>query len=215
MRCVIIGGRLPEIYFRTLTGTFATDTSYTFSSQPIGAAHASRLVIVAVAYINSSASSATCTIAGGAATEVSGAGIRSSSGGSTEVQVKMFARTVTSGTTASIVVSTGSASGCWIGVWSAYYLRSATAVDAAAYYASGTTNILDLNVSSRGVACGFGLMPNAVAWTGMTEEHDAITAGVWMTGATYTAGASGSSPRTVRINTSPGAGATANAASFR
>ena len=127
----------------------------------------------------------------------------------------MFARTVTSGTTASIVVNTGSASGCWIGVWSAYYLRSNTAVDAAAYYASGTTNILDLNVSARGVACGFGIMPNAVAWTGMTEEHDAITAGVWMTGATYTAGASGSSPRTVRINTSPGAGATANAASFR
>ena len=214
MRCVIVGGRLPEIAFQTITGSLTSDTSYTFSSQPIGTAHNSRLVIVAVAYINSSASSATCTIAGGAATEVSGAGIRSSSGGSTEVQVKMFARTVTSGTTASIVVSTGSASGCWIGVWSAYYLRSATAVDAAAYYASGTTNILDLNVSSRGVACGFGLMPNAVAWTGMTEEHDAITAGVWMTGATYTAGAA-ESPRTVRINTSPGAGATACAASFR
>ena len=214
MRCVIIGGRLPEIAFQTITGSLTSDTSYTFSSQPIGTAHNSRLVIVAVAYINSSASSATCTIAGSSATEVSGAGIRSSSGGSTEVQVKMFARTVTSGTTASIVVSTGSADGCWIGVWSAYYLRSATAVDAEAYYASGSTNILDLDVSSRGVACGFGLMPNAVAWTGMTEEHDAITAGVWMTGATYTAGAA-ESPRTVRINTSPGAGATACAASFR
>lgn len=214
MKCVIVGGRLPEIAFQTLTGSFTTDTSYTFSSQPIGAAHASRLVIVAVAYINSSASSATCTIAGGAATEVSGAGIRSSSGGSTEVQVKLFTRVVASGTTASIVVNTGSASGCWIGVWSAYYLRSATSVDAESYYTSGTTNILDLDVSARGVACGFGLMPNAVAWTGMTEEHDAITAGVWMTGATYTAGAA-ESPRTVRINTSPGAGSTACAASFR
>lgn len=214
MRCVIVGGRLPEIAFQTITGSLTADTSYTFSSQPIGAAHASRLVIVAVAYINSSASSATCTIAGGSATEVSGAGIRSSSGGSTEVQVKMFARTVASGTTASIVVNTGTADGCWIGVWSAYYLRSATAVDAESYYASGTTNILDLDVSARGVACGFGLMPNAVAWTGMTEEHDAITAGVWVSGATYTAGAA-ESPRTVRINTSPGAGATACAASFR
>ncbi len=214
MKCVIVGGRLPEIAFQTITGSLTSDTSYTFSSQPIGAAHDSRLVIVAVAYINSSASSATCTIAGSSATEVSGAGIRSSSGGSTEVQVKMFARTVTSGTTASIVVSTGSADGCWIGVWSAYYLRSATAVDAAAYYASGTTNILDLDVSARGVACGFGLMPNAVAWTGMTEEHDAITAGLWMTGATYTAGAA-ETPRTVRINTSPGSGSTACSASFR
>lgn len=214
MRCVIVGGRLPEIAFQTITGSLTADTSYTFASQPIGAAHASRLVIVAVAYINSSASSATCTIAGGSATEVSGAGIRSSSGGSTEVQVKMFARTVASGTTASIVVNTGTADGCWIGVWSAYYLRSATAVDAESYYASGTTNILDLDVSARGVACGFGLMPNAVAWTGMTEEHDAITAGVWVSGATYTAGAA-ESPRTVRINTSPGAGATACAASFR
>lgn len=214
MIVMMSSGRLPEIAFQTITGSLTSASSYTFSSQPIGAAHNSRLVIVAVAYINSSASSATCTIAGSSATEVSGAGIRSSSGGSTEVQVKMFARTVTSGTTASIVVSTGSADGCWIGVWSAYYLRSATRVDSAAYYASGTTNILDLNVSSRGVACGFGLMPNAVSWTGMTEEHDAITAGVWMTGATYTAGAA-ESPRTVRINTSPGAGATANAASFR
>lgn len=90
MRCVIIGGRLPEIAFQTITGSLTSDTSYTFSSQPIGTAHNSRLVIVAVAYINSSASSATCTIAGGAATEISGAGIRSSSGGSTEVQVKML-----------------------------------------------------------------------------------------------------------------------------
>ncbi len=213
MRCVIIGGRLPEIYFRTLTGTFATDTSYTFSSQPIGTAHDSRLVIVAVAYINSTPTAATCTIAGGAATEITGAAIRSSSGGSTEIQVKMFARTVTSGTTASIVVSTA-ADGCWIGVWTAYYLRSATAVDSEGTYASGTTNNLDLNVSARGVACGFGLMPNAVSWTGMTEEHDAITAGLWMTGATYTAGAA-ETPRTVRINTSPGTGSTACSASFR
>ena len=214
MIVMMSSGRLPEIAFQTITGSLTADTSYTFSSQPIGAAHNSRLVIVAVAYINSSASSATCTIAGGSATEISGAAIRSSSGASVESQIKMFTRTVASGTTAGIVVNTGTADGCWIGVWTAYYLRSATAVDAEAYYASGTTNILDLDVSSRSVACGFGIMPNAVAWTGMTEEHDAITGGVWMTGATYTAGAA-ESPRTVRINTSPGAGATACAASFR
>jgi len=217
VRCVIVGGRLPEIAFQTVTGSITAETSYTFSSQPIGTAHTSRRVIVSVIYFNSAPSSATCTIAGVSAAEVGGAAIRSSAGGSgNEFQMKMFIATVASGTTASIVVNTGPALGCWIAVWSAYYLQSATAVDAEAYFATGTTNILDLNVSADGVACGFGAMFNAVSWTGMTEDFEDVVAGFghWRTAATYSAGAA-ESPRTVRINTNPGVNSTANAASFR
>ena len=199
MKCVIIDGRLPEIAFQTLTGSFTTDTSYTFSSQPIGTAHSSRIVIVAVAYINSSPASASVTVGGTAATEIAGCAKRTTSGGSTEFQIKCFRVAVPSGTTASIVVTT-SATGCWIGVWSAYYLRSATPVDATAHEPSSGAVILDLNTSARGVGCGFGVTSSNVTWTGATEDHDAITAGIWMTGAHFAQDGSAGAPRTVRIS---------------
>lgn len=210
MKCVIVGSRLPEIAFQTLTGSFTTDTSYTFSSTPIGPAHSSRVVIVAVAYINSTPTSATVTVGGTSATEISGCAKRMTSGASTEFQIKCFRVNIASGTTANVVVTT-SALGCWIGVWSAYYLRSGTPVDSVAHEPSSGAVVLDLNTSARGVGCGFGVTAANVTWTGADEDHDAITAGVWMTGAHFTQGSAAGSPRTVRISS----GAIGCAVSFR
>ncbi len=214
--CMVIGGRPASITNTDNAGSLtapATQTSWTFTGTSIGTASADRLVIVAVAYINTAATSATCTIAGGSATEITGCAIRSTGGGSTEIQFKMFRRVVASGTTATIVVNTGTATGCFIGVWSAYDLRSTTEVDTSRDEAAGTSVVLDLNVSAGGVACGYAVVPNAVTWTGLTEDFDTVVS-IRHTGASKAQSLT-ASPLTARINTSPGTAGIGCAASFR
>ena len=215
--CMVIGAQPASIVYCDNAGQLTapgTQSNWVFAGTSIGAVASDRLVIVIAAYINTVSTAATCTIAGVAATEVTGCAIRSTAGGSTEVQVKMFTRVVSAGTTATIVVSTGTATGCFIGVWSAYDLLSTTATDTARDYAAGTSVSLNLNVDALGVACGYGLTPNAVTWTGLTEDVDAAVAGIRNSGASV-ASTAGATPLTVTVNTSPGTGATMCAASFR
>ncbi|MBK8467835.1 MAG: hypothetical protein IPL32_18645 [Chloracidobacterium sp.] len=188
----------------------ATNTSWTFSGVNIGTASATRLVIVGVFYVNATPNTATCTIAGVAGT--SAVHTRSTGGTADETEAMIFTASVASGTTATITVNTGTAKGCWIGVWSAYDLTSTTPVDTSVAPSSGTTITLDLDVSPGGVACGMGITPAASTWTGFTEDYDKIS-GVWTSGASV-ASSSGATPLTVRATTTS-AGATMCAASFR
>lgn len=213
----VVGGKLASIAYTADTYSFTsptTNTSWTFSGVSIGTATANRLVIVGVSYVNTAANTATVTIGGITATEVSGCAVRSAAGGSVEFQGSVFAAVVPTGSTATIVVNTGTATGCWIGVWAAYDLVSTTAVAGSHHWATGTsTVVLDLNVSPGGVACAMGITPNAVTWTGLTEDYDKIS-GPWTSGAS---GASqpGGSPLAVRVNCGSGSDALMCAVSFR
>lgn len=214
--CMVIGATPASIVYNTNNGRFTgptTNTSWSFSLTPIGTATATRLVIVGAFYINTAASAATCTIGGISATEITACHIRTATGSGTETELRLFAATVPTGTSATVVVNTGTATGCWIGVWSAYDLISTTAVDTAKQAPAGTTVTLDLNVSAGGVACGMGLTPNAVTWTGFAEDFDRINT-VWTSGGSVES-AAGATPMTVRVATSPGTGSVMCAASFR
>lgn len=211
--CMIIGAPPASIVYGTNTGSLTaptTNTSWSFPGCSIGPAANDRLVIVGTFYLNTATTAASCTIGGIAATEVTGCHIRSAS----DIEIRLFKAVVPTGTTATVVVNTGTATGCFIGVWSAYDLISTTAVDSSVHApAAGTTVILDLNVSAGGVVCAMGITPNAVSWTGLTQDYDRINS-VWQSGASdaFTGAAT---PQTVRVNTAPGTGAVMCAVSFR
>ena len=104
-------------YESTAANTADQSSPYTFSSQGIGTAAANRtVVVVTIAHINAGTISAV-TIGGNSATEI----VNLDAGGaSQEEQVAMWAYDLTTGTTADIVVTTGAANRCQIGVWALY-----------------------------------------------------------------------------------------------
>ena len=190
-------------------------TVWTFTGKAIGTAAADRLVIVSTWVIKPGATTRTWTasIGGVSATEFAGAHVSTSTGASTDVEIRMFAATVASGTTANIVITTsGSTTGCAIGVWSAYNLASTTPVAAVASIAM--PRALSLNVSAAGVACGLSFHNVSSTWTGMTEDFDNQIAGLQHSGASYTA-TSAQSPLSVTVTPSSGTGGVGNAVSFR
>lgn len=124
------GGTVPTVSFTDSDVDATNKTTYTFTSKAIGTADASRYVCVVavnVASVNQRRLSS-MTIGGSAATLITrpSAGEKRATG--------IACRTVTTGTTATIVVTlTGQAEGCYILVYSLYNLNSTTPLS------SGTT----------------------------------------------------------------------------
>lgn len=127
----------------------------------------------------------------------------------------MWRRLVTSGTTANIVITpSASASSCHIGVWSIYDTRDAGApFGATSNSTAGTSLSLNVNTDANGVGCGLVLDAANVTWSGATEDYDALIAGKWMTGASFS-GAAAATPRSVSVTCSA-TGLYGNFASFR
>ena len=114
------GNNLPDAtvsYESTAANTADQSSPYTFSSQGIGTAAANRtVVVVGVAHINAGTISGV-TIGGNAATEI----VYSVGGeGTASEEIGIWAYDLTTGTTADIVVTTGAANRCQIGVWALY-----------------------------------------------------------------------------------------------
>lgn len=216
MSFIIIGGKLPSIAFQTVAGDASAATTYTFTSQPIGTADSSRYVIVSAMLSMAGSSGATlgCTIGGTAGTNISGA-THTFVTGAADICFGMWRRNVTSGTTANIVVTTSvSAANCHIGVWSIYDTRDAGAPFASTFGSTtGATLNLNVNTDTNGVGCGLVLNAANVTWTGATEDYDALIAGKWMSGASFSSAAA-ATPRAVSL-TSGTSSHYGNFASFR
>lgn len=213
----VVGGKLASIAYCTAlgSGSVTATNTYMFTGASIGAAATGRLVIVAVSYVTVAAATATCTIGGNAATEIAGCARRTASGASVEVQVRLYALTVNTGTTANIVLTTSSNATIFnIAVWAAYDVISTTPVDASNAWANGISTLtLSLNNSPGGVVCAYAVEPGSVTWTGLTEDYDAIIGGtLWQSGASG-AFTSGNTP--LAISTTSSTGAVGCAVSFR
>lgn len=187
-------------------------TVWTFTGKAIGAAAADRMVIVSTWVIKPGGTSRTwtVTIGGTAATEIAGTNASTSSGGTADAEIRMFSATVASGTTANIVVTTsGSTTGCGIGVWSAYNLASTTRVAATAAESVSLPLTLSITVPAYGVACGFSESGSVQTWTGLVEDFDSFIAGLKHSGASIS-NTVGGSPFAITVD-----GRIANSASFR
>lgn len=149
-------------------------TTYTFSSENLGAAAGDRHIIVA---IESRASSAGRTLSsvtiGGESATIAVQG--TNSGGATSCVAALAIAAVPTGTSGDVVVTfSGGMLRCAIQVYRVTSLTSATATDTDKYEADAGDPSVNLDVPAGGFAIGCGTGSSAGStWTGLTENHDA------------------------------------------
>jgi hypothetical protein len=155
--------------------------SPSFASAAIGAAAADRLVIVGVCVSKGSGvwspnPISSVTIGGNAATQV---GSQVLAEGTATSVVCLFALTVASGTTATIVVNmAATTTGAKIVIWNATGLSSTTASDTKGDNATPFTQSLTVPSLGFGVGIAGGESVTSWTWTNMTERSDA-SASIW------------------------------------
>lgn len=145
-------------------------TTYTFSSQNLGAAASDRYVIVGIHSRDSGAHAFTgVTVQGITATYVVQASNNASGGSLTGLYIVA----VPTGTTGDVVVTLDNAAvGCGISLWRATGLASATPVDSDSSTASNPTATINTEDGfAIGVANDVGL--DTFSWTNLTEDYDA------------------------------------------
>lgn len=174
----VIGASVASLVFQATTQQ-TSSTNYTFSSQAIGQATASRYVIVAAhLYSNSARTISSLTVGGISATQV----ITQSVTNFFAYRASIYIVAVPTGTTADIVVNTsGVCELMTISVWAAYDLNSATAVDSDSATSTGSTtfSIPSMSTSADGFAvasCVYNRngTGSAFAWTNATERSDTV-----------------------------------------
>ena len=171
-------------------------TTYTFSSQAIGTASADRVVVVGTSG-GAGATNPVSSMTIGGVSAVKAIGIVNSTG------TEIWYATVTSGTTASVVVNWGGTkSRCGIGVWA---LTGVTGVGATNTSTSSTATLTVSGKTKDIVLAVYGGKDHAsVTFTGLTEDYDEDISGA---GSQYQAGgskkltATGSNTITVTPNT--------------
>lgn len=172
----------PTYAFQATTTDPVGRTTYTFASQNIGAASATRNVVVAVLIgSTSSRTISSVTIGGVTATVVpNGQAITQSF----FYRLAFYVAAVPAGTTASIVVTASGACnfGSLVGVWALYDLSSPVAVDSDGVTVAGTNtlNVPSVNTSAGGpllAASAYYSTTGATSqsWTNATERSDVST----------------------------------------
>jgi len=157
-------------------------SSYTFSSQSIGTADDSRIVVVAVTVgFNGSVSTVTGVTVGGASAAQQAA---ATNGAVENFRAEVWSVAVASGTSADVVVSlsaaTGNNRGCGISVYRMIGDVEVGAEDTGTD--DGTSGTLSTTVDAKedgfivGAAVQF--YADSCTWTGLTEAADATTANV-------------------------------------
>jgi hypothetical protein len=156
---------------RTYTGTgqsLTNSSSYSFSSTAIGTAAADRNIVVLCTVQNNDAiQPSTCTVGGAATTRVA---TRQNTEGAAIFVTNAY---VTSGTTATIAITTSVGSGkCRVFVYAVYGNMNRTPIATLNSTANDPSGSLDLQAG--GVAFGVGQSRNLTthSWTGLTEDAD-------------------------------------------
>lgn len=155
------------------TADTSDSSTYTFTSHAIGTATADRVVLVAVGVRSATAgvSISSMTIGGVSATELAEASTGSN------VSVAVYGLLVTSGTTATIVVTpSASCQRCQIAVYEMTGTGGSTTTSATATdITSPTSTTITIPVNGAAVAGAFGQSASAVGtatWAGLTKDAD-------------------------------------------
>jgi hypothetical protein len=161
-------------------------TTYTFSTQSLGAAQWDRVILVGAAH-RATANNVTidsCTIDGNAATSVVNTGAVNDTTNSRAA--RLFARFVPTGTTADIVVTLSAAAvRAGIGVWAMYGTNGAITAFNTNTSSSANPTTANVNIPAEGaaVAFAFGTDAPGLTWSGFTESFDSSLDGQVITGA--------------------------------
>jgi hypothetical protein len=177
--------------------------AYTFSSQAIGTAAASRRIIVgAFGRSNAAVTLTSITVGGVTATVVASA---TDNDGIVFLRSDLAIVDFPAGTSASIVVtysSAGSLARASIGVWAAYDLLSATPTDTANNNSDPMSAAID--VSAGGIIVGFATSDATAThtWTNLTERFDEAVEGISSHTGASDAFAAGETNRTITADPS-------------
>ena len=153
-------------------------TTYTFSSQNLGVAAASRRIVVGIGgrIASGTLTVDSVTIGGVTATILTPQASNTTSGTTT---VALAIADVPTGTTGDIVVVFNTAClRCIVHAYRVVDIDSATPSDSDSSVASNPT--CNLDIPAGGIAIGFAAVGNASAtwtWTGLTEREDAVAGG--------------------------------------
>lgn len=175
------GAGVPPINFQyqTTVGDDANNSTYSFTNVPIGTAAADRYVVVVATVAQGSGGLLTIntvSIAGTAGT----ISVNQRDGtSSASCNAAIAARLVTTGTTATISVTTSlSARSCYISVYSVYGLGSATATNT--YFSTASpVSFSNVNYDAGGFVVAGMIQRGTSAtctWSGLTEDYDSVSA---------------------------------------
>lgn len=165
----------------TFIGT-TTDTTNaavaTFTNHAIGTASSDRFVVVAAYHASTSSRTMTCTIGGNAATAL----VTLDSGGSTPGRVTLFGLTVTTGTTATIVLtSTGTPTAHAVSVYTVTGLDSTTPIFTGSQYINTDSKLqIDPVTAKAGgvlIVAAIKATSNLTTSSELTEDVDAVLEG--------------------------------------
>lgn len=150
-------------------GLAQTSTAFTFSNVSIGVANSNRVVIVGIRLFNGSANlgtMGTVTIAGVTATQLV------TDGGTGNSRTLIYAAAIPTGTTATILISTGNRTSCGIGVWRMVKAGASLATNAT--FSSASTSSFSINTITNGALVSVAGVTNGspITWTGATERSE-------------------------------------------
>lgn len=160
----------PTVSYVGVVSSPTNGSVFTFSSASIGSAASNRHVIVTIGLQHTSDRTiSSVTVAGQSCSSV----VSELSSNKTSLAIYITDSPVTTGTTGDVVVTTNSScNACGVGIFAAYGLASATAVNTASTTTDNATMALTATVGGFAVSvCGV----NADATftqTGTTEQHD-------------------------------------------
>lgn len=170
-----------------LTATFTdsasspTDTtSYSFTSQSIGTASSDRyVVVIAEGYDNNGSNGfLTCTVAGASTTKIYDVSLPSNGNPGIMLAAFITDAPVTSGTTATIVVTTLGTTNRMAAQFYTITGGTPVAYDTLASTSTDPSGTIDCPVGGCIIAGAMNISSNAVAWTGVTEDVEtSITEG--------------------------------------
>lgn len=175
------GGIGPKtISYPTSFATTDTDaSSYSFTSTPIGTAGSDRYIVTAIMTRDATGTAPTvtnCTVGGQATTNSQNV---QSLDGNRRITMRITTDPVTSGTTATVAVTTSATcTGCAIATWAVYQVDSTTSVATDSdQTSSGATLNASVTVPANSAIIGV-LMCEldliTASWTGLTEQFEQV-----------------------------------------
>ena len=170
---IITPQRAPEIYFGASAHSSTNTSTFSFTSLDFNIDNPERLVVVAVNYyeFDTSASVTSITVGGVTPTLVT-SGFRAVTGGSGSFVYSRLYQVQPTGTSGTVALTFNRSIdlGCSVGVWSAYYLNSTTAVSTAT--ANDSVN-LTVQPGDAVIATASGVYDaTGTTWTNATENYD-------------------------------------------
>lgn len=176
-----------------------TNSTYTFASAAIGTASSDRYVAIGIYGRGSTSGTASVTVAGQSCSIL----VNGNAGGANECQIWITDAPVTSGTTASVVVTTnGSWSNCGISTYALTGLQSIVPTATVTTTTNNSARSLAIDAGGVAICVGYSAATSTFTTTGMTEDADVTVESTVASGTAGSASSATAQTLSVTINAS-------------